>query len=125
MKNGIYDENNGLWYEKQGNYILPILNIADKKEYHIGIWGQRYCRHLKTNHRILYCNYLTAGTLNRHISEVDKRAKAMFKRLVKQLAEKENVTEKLKADAPMEWIRRMNNIRSRAEEIVNVEVIYI
>ena len=112
-------------YEKQGDYILPRLKITDESEYHIGIWGQHYRRYLKNHHRILYYNYLTVGTLNQHISEIDVRAKAMFERLVKQLAEKENVNEKLKANNPMEWVRKMNNIRSRAAEIVNAEVIYI
>lgn len=112
-------------YEMRGDYVLPRLKVGDEEEYHIGVFGQRYRRHLREQHRILYYNYLTAGTLNRHIAEVDERANGMFDRLVKELSEKENVIEKLKADDSMEWVRKVNNIRSRAMEIVNHDVIYV
>lgn len=118
-------ENAGGKYEQQGDYALPLFKAEDGNEHYIGIWGQRYRKHLKTHHRILYYNYLTSGTLNQHIAEVDERANEMFNRLVKELFEKENITEKLKADSPLEWIRRTNNVRSRALEIVNSEVIFI
>lgn len=120
----IYETTGGK-YEMQGDYALPSLKVGDEEEYHIGVFGQRYRRYLRDQHRILYYNYLTAGTLNRHIAEVDGRANGMFDLLVKELSEKENVTEKLKADAPMEWVRKVNNIRSRAMEIVNHDVIYV
>ena len=109
----------------QGDHALPKLAINDESEYHIGVWGQRYRIHLKENHRILYYNYLTSGTLNWHIAEVDKRADETFNHLVKELAEKENVTERMKADNTMEWVPRTNNIRSRAMEIINSEVIFV
>lgn len=111
-------DSTGVQYERQGDYSLPKLKIGDTSEYRIGVWGQRYRRYLKENHRIIYYNYLTAGTLNRCLAEVDERASGMFNRLVKELSDKENVTEKLKADNPMEWVRQTNNIRSRATEIV-------
>ena len=111
-------ESTGLQYEKQGDYMLPKLKIEDKNKYCIGVWGQRYCRYLKEHHRIIYYNYLTSGTLCRHLAEADKRANEMFESLVKELSAKEGVTEKMKADNLMEWIKRTNNIRSRASEIV-------
>ena len=117
MEKSIFEQMGGT-YERQGDYNFPKLKIGDTNEYHIGVWGQRYRRYLKEHHPIIYYNYLTAGTLNRLLAEVDERADEMFNRLVKELSEKENVTEKLKADDPMEWIRRTNNIRSRAAEIV-------
>lgn len=111
-------ESTGLQYERQGDYMLPKLNVENVHEYQIGIWGQRYRRYLKEHHRIIYYNYLTAGTLYRNIAEADKRANEMFESLVKELSAKEDVTEKLKADNPLEWVRKTNNIRSRASEIV-------
>lgn len=118
-------ENSGGDYVLQGDYRLPNLTIGDTTEYQIGIWGQRYRRYLKQNHRIRYYNLLTSGTLNEHIAEIDQQAEKMFQTLVKSLSEKENVTEKLKADAPMEWVRKTNAIRSCATEIVNAEMIFI
>ena len=111
-------ESTGLQYKRQGDYMLPKLKIEDKNEYYIGIWGQRYRHYLKEHHRIIYYNYLTAGTLYQHLAEADMRANEMFESLVKELSAKEGVTEKLKASNPMEWIRRTNNIRSRVSEIV-------
>ena len=112
-------------YRQVGDYMLPNVDLNELKEYQIGVWGQRYRRHLKENHRIFYYNYLTKGTLNEHFAEVDARAEVMFQELVKSLAEKENVTEKLKAEDTLLWIRKMNNIRNRASEIVNTEVIFV
>lgn len=112
-------------YRQAGNYMLPNVDLNELKEYQIGVWGQRYSRHLKETHRIFYYNYLTKGTLNEHLAEVDARAEEMFQQLVKSLAEKENITESLKAKDMMLWVRKMNNIRNRATEIVNAEVIYV
>lgn len=108
-----------------GACASSIWTMGEQKEYQIGVWGQRYKRHLKSNHRVIYYNYLTSGRLYEHLAEVDTRAEVMFHELVKTLAEKENVTEKLKAENTLLWIRKMNNIRNRATEIVNVEVIYV
>ena len=118
-------EEQGVEYRQAGDYMLSNVELAEQKDYQIGVWGQRYRRHLKENHRIIYYNYLTKGTLNKHLAEVDIRAEKMFQQLVKSLAEKENVTEKLKTDNPMLWIQKMNNIRNRVSEIVNAEVIYV
>ena len=118
-------EQQGVEYRQAGDYMLPNVGMGEQKEYQIGVWGQRYKRHLKSNHRVIYYNYLTSGRLYEHLAEVDTRAEVMFHELVKTLAEKENVTEKLKAENTLLWIRKMNNIRNRATEIVNVEVIYV
>ena len=118
-------ENLGGTYKVNGDYSLPTLVLPKEKQFEIGVWVQRYRRHLKENHRIIYYNYLTKGILNQHIAEVDTRAEKMFQQLVKSLAEKENVTESLKAKDMMLWVQKMNNIRNRATEIVNTEVIFI
>lgn len=112
-------------YQKQGDYELPNLQLQPEEKQFIGVWRQRYRRHLKQNHRVLYCNLLTAGKLNRHLAEVDRQAENMFQSLVKSLAKKKNITEKLKADAPMEWIQRINNIQNRTAEIINNEGIFV
>lgn len=107
-------ENSGGTYETDGDYKLPTLALPKEEQFEIGMWGQRYRRYLKENHRIIHYNYLTKGTLNKHLAEVDIRAEKMFQQLVKSLAEKENVTEKLKTENTLLWIRKMNNIRNRA-----------
>ena len=124
MKNRIYDEKNGLWYEKQGDYYLPCLKLPEEETQPVGIWGQRHKRYLKHNHKVLYMNLLTSGRLNNYIAEIDRQAEGMFSRLVNQMAEHENVTERLKSDNQMKWVARMNNIQSRAAEIVNHDIIY-
>ena len=124
MKQHFTDERTGIGYTLQGDYYLPDLQLPPEKETEIGVWGQRHLRYLKQNRKVLYTNLLTAGKLNEHLAEIDKQAEDMFFRLVKQMAEREGVTEKLKADNQMEWVGRMNNIRSRATEIVNAELIF-
>ena len=118
-------ENLGGTYKASGDYSLPTFVLPKEEPFEIGVWGQRYLRHLKENHRIIYYNYLTKGILNKHITEVDIRAEKIFQQLVKSLAEKENVTESLKAKDMMLWVQKMNNIRNRASEIVNTEVIFV
>lgn len=120
----IYEEAGGT-YTRQGDYELPNLKVLPEREVEIGVWGQRYQRYLKQHHRIRYYNLLTAGTLNEHLAEVDQQAERIFQSLVSALSEQENVTEKLKANRPMEWVQKMNSIRNRATEIVNSEWIYI
>ena len=124
MEKVIYNEKNGLWYELQGDYYIPCLKLPEEKQQHIGIWGQRHLRYIKQNRKVLYLNLLTSGKLNGYLADLDKQAEEMFSRLVKQVAERECVTEKLKVDNQMEWVGRMNNIRSRATEIVNHDIIY-
>lgn len=103
---------------------MPDFVLPDEEEQSIGIWGQRHLRYIKQNHKVLYLNLLTSGRLNEYLAELEKQAEDMFSRLVKQMAEREGVTEKLKADNQMEWVAQMNNIRNRATEIVNNDLIY-
>ena len=124
MDKYIYDEKNGLWYELQGDYYLPCLKLPEEPEVHIGIWGQRHRRYLKSHRRALYTSLLTSGKLNDYLADLNEQAEAMFSRLVKQLSEKEGVTETLKAENQMLWVQRMNNIRSAAMEIVANDLIY-
>ena len=123
MDKYIYDENNGLWYELQGDYYLPCLKLPEEEQ-PIGIWGQRHGRYLKEKHRVLYAELLTSGKLNGYLADIDREAEEMFSLLVKQMAKVEDVNEKLKATDQMAWVGRMNNIRNRAIEIVNSEIIY-
>ena len=125
MEKVIYDEKNGLWYELQGDYYIPCLKLPEEEQQPIGVWGQRHLRYIKRNRKVLYINLLTSGKLNGYLSDLDKQAEEMFSRLVKQMAEREGVTEKLKADNQMDWVGVMNNIRQRAMEVVNTELIYI
>lgn len=124
MKKIIYDEKNGLWYKLQGDYYIPCLKLPEEEQLPIGIWGQRHLRYIKQNRKVLYLNLLTSGKLNRYLSDLDKRAEEMFYQLVKQMAEREGVTEQLKADNQMEWVGRMNNIKSRAMEVVNTDMVF-
>lgn len=124
MKNRIYDEKNGLWYEKQGDYFIPCLSLSKEKQNPIGIWGQRHLRYIKQHKRVFYANLLSSCKLNSYLADVDEQAEDMFSRLVKQLAEKENVTENLKAENQMLWVQKMNSIRNRATEVVNANLIY-
>lgn len=123
MKN-IYEEAGGT-YTRQGDYELPNLKVSPEKEIEIGVWGQRYRRYLNQYHKIRYYNLLTSGTLNGHLAEVDQQAEQMFRSLVSAFSKQENITERLKANRPMEWVQKMNSIRNRAAEIVNNELIYI
>ena len=124
MDKYIYDEQNGLWYELQGDYYLPCLKLPKGKSRHIGVWGQRRLRYLKQHRRVLYTNLLVSSKLSEHLAEIEKQAEEMFFRLVNQMAERESVNEKLKADNQMEWVGRMNNIRSRAKEVINNKLIF-
>ncbi len=124
MDKYIYNEQNGLWYELQGDYYLPCLKLPEEEAVHIGIWGQRHRRYLKEHRRATYATLLTSGKLNSYLADIDRQAEELFSQLVKQVAEAEDVTETLKTDEPMEWVGRMNNIRNRATGIINAEIIY-
>ena len=124
MKQHFTDERTGIRYTLQGDYYLPDLQLPPEKETEIGLWGQRRLRYLKQNRKVLYTNLLTTGKLNDHLTEIDKQAEDMFFRLVKQMAEREGVTEKLKAENQMLWVQKMNSIRHSAEEIVLKELVY-
>lgn len=125
MDKYIYNEKNGLWYELQGDYYLPCLKLPEDGEVHIGIWGQRHRRYLKSHHRVRYTHLLTSGKLNNYLADIDRQAEKLFSRLVKQMAEAEELTEKLKAIYPMLWTGKMNCIRNRVSEVVNYEIIYV
>lgn len=117
-------EKMGGTYTQVGDYLLPDLKLPEEEQQPIGVWGQRHRRYLKEHRRATYATLLTGGKLNGYLADIDRQAEEMFSRLVKQMAEMEGVTEQLKADNQMEWVDRMNNIRSRAMEIVNTELIY-
>ncbi len=119
-----FDGNNGLWYELQGDYYLPCLKLPEEEQAYIGIWGQRHLRYLKEHRRVRYANLLTSGKLNGYLVDIDRQAEELFLRLVKQMAEREGVTEQLKAASSMEWVRKLNSIRNRAVEITSSELIY-
>lgn len=125
MDKYIYDENSGLWYELQGDYYLPCLTLsAEKENKPIGIWGQRHKRYLQEHRKITYTTLLTSGELNTYLNSVDEQAERMFLWLVKQLAEREGITEALKSENQMLWVGRMENIRNQAVEIVNADLIF-
>ena len=125
MEKYITDERTGLKYELVGDYYLVAGDDEPEEDQPIGVWGQRHLRYLKEHHRVLYANLLTSGELNAYLADIDRQAEELFLRLVKQMADAEGITETLKADDQMEWVKRMNNIRSRATEIVNSELILI
>lgn len=111
-------------YTQQGKYLLPDLKLPEQPKVEIGVWSKRHLRFVKQYHPIRYTNLLTSCKLTAYLADIDKQAEDIFFRLVKQLSEKEGVTEQLKAEDQMLWVKRMNNIRNRATEIVNAELIY-
>ena len=125
MQHKIYNEQTGISYTLQGDYYLPDLTLPPEEEKRIGVWGQRHARYLKKHHKVRYINLLTSGKLNSYLADIDAQAEELFFRLVKQLAEKDNVTEKLKAEDTMRWVQKMNNIRNHVMEFVNTQLIYV
>ena len=112
-------------YTQTGDYLLPDLSLpAEKEPGNVGVWALRHKRYLKQHHKVLYYNLLTSGKLDSYLADIEEQAQQLFLRLVKEYAEKEAVTEQLKAENAMLWVRKMNNIRNRAAEMVNNEVIY-
>ena len=124
MAKTIFEQTGGT-YIMQGDYCLPDLTLPAEEERPIGVWAHRRLRYLKQHHKILYYNLLTSGKLHSHLADVEKEAQELFFQLVKEYAEREGVAEQLKAKNPMEWVRRMNNIRERVNEVVNAEMIFI
>ena len=118
-------EQSGGTYTMQGDYRMPNITLPAEDERPIGVWGQRRLRYLKQHHRVLYYNLLTSGKLHSHLADIEEQAQELFSRLVKEYAEKEGVTEQLKATDPMAWVQRMNNIRERVTEMVNAEVVFV
>ena len=124
MDKTIFEQMGGT-YTMQGDYCLPNLILPGKEERPIGVWGQRRLRYLKQHHKILYYNLLTSGKLRSHLADIEEEAQSIFLRLVKECAEREGVTERLKAERPMEWVGRMNNIKIRVKEIINNNLIFV
>ena len=125
MEKHIYNEQTGISYTLHGDYYLPDLTLSDdEKDAEIGVYGQRHLRYIKQHRKTLYLNLLTTGKLNGYLADIDKQAEEMLLRLVKQMAEREGITEQLKANNQMEWVAQMNSIHKRATEIVNNEIIY-
>lgn len=118
-----YDENNGLWYELQGDYYLPCLKLPEEEQHHIGVWGQRHLNYLRENKRVLLSGLQLSGKLNVYLADIDEKANEMFEQLVKQISKAEGITEQLKSDNQMEWVAQMNNIRQRVTEIILKELI--
>ena len=124
MDKYIYDENNGLWYELQGDYYIPCLTIPEEEQQPIGIWGRRHLRYIREHRKALYTGLFLDGKLNSYLAELNDQAQNMFFRLVEQLAEKDGITETLKAEDQMLWVQRMNAVRATATEIINHDLIY-
>ena len=124
MEKYIYNEQNGLWYELHGDYYIPCLVLDEEDTQPIGMWGRKYLRYIKEHHPALHTTLLLSGKLNSHLVEIDNRAADMLEQLMKQLAEKEGITEQLKAQDQMAWVGAMNNIRNAAEEIIAQELIF-
>lgn len=123
MANTIFEKQGGT-YTQVGDYMLPDLLPAEEETNNIGVWAMRHKRYLKQNHKVRYYNLLTSGKLNSYLANVEQQAQDFFLRLVKDLAEKENVNEELKAENLMLWVQKMNNIRNRAIEVVNTKLIF-
>lgn len=125
MEKYIYDSSNGLWYELHGDYYLPCLAIPEEEVHTIGIWGRKHQQYLREHRPIIYSNLALSGKLYSYLADIDTQARNKLNLIVKQLAEKEGIDECLKAQDQLAWVRAMNNIRNRAEEIVNAETIFV
>ena len=125
MEKYIFDKSNGLWYELRGDYYIPCLAVPAQEERPIGIWGRRHLQYIKKERKPLYMELMTSGRLNTYLADINEKATEQMLLLVKQMAEREGVTEELKAQDQMLWVQRMNNIRDRATELVNHELIYV
>ena len=124
MEKSLFERMGGT-YKQVGDYLLPGLILSGQEQQSIGIWGQRHARYLKQYHRVRYYNLLTSGKLNSYLADIDKLAEELFSRLVRQMSEKQGITEQLKASDQMMWVGRINAVRNAAMEIVNKELIYI
>lgn len=125
MEKYIYDENNGLWYELQGDYYIPCLKLPDKEQVEIGVWGQRHLEYIKRHRKGFYASLVLDCKLNRYLADINKQSKEMFDILIEQFKQAEGINEQLKADNQMEWVCKMNNMRDRINEIIYKELIYV
>ena len=124
MKKHITDEKTGISYTLHGDYYLPDLELPAEEERPIGIWGQRHLRYIREHRKALYTEMFLDGKLNSYLANLNEQAEEMFFRLVNELAEKEGITETLKAENQMLWVQRMNAVREIATELVNNDLIY-
>lgn len=124
MKKYICDNSNGLWYKLQGDYYIPCLVLSDAEERPIGIWGRKHLNYIKEHRPVLYTDLVLSCKLHSYLADIDAQAQDRLALLIKQMAEKEGITEQLKVQDQMAWVRAMGNIRNRAEEIVNAEIIF-
>lgn len=124
MEKYIYDNSNGLWYELHGDYYLPCLTIPEEEIHTIGVWGRKHLDYIKEHRPVLHADLVLSGKLYSYLADIDTQARNKLNLIATQLAEKESITEELKAQDQMAWVRAMNNIRNRAEKIINAELIY-
>lgn len=122
MEKQLYDESNGLWYERQGDYYLPCLATPEQQP--VGVWSERHRRYLRENKHAVYSGLLISGKLDAYLADIDRQAGDMFARLMKEMAQREGITEELKAADQMAWVGAMNSVRQRAMEIVDGDMIY-
>ena len=126
LKNTLHDSNNGLDYTLVNDHYLPNLTVAAPIEQHpTGRWGRLHKRYLKEHHPIRYNQLLLSGELGSYLAKLDKQAEEQLALIIRQMQEAEGVTEALKAENQLEWVRRMNSIRNRAEEIIKSELIFV
>lgn len=125
MEKYIYDESNGLWYERQGDYYIPCLSLPKEEEQAIGLWGQRHLRYIREYRKAFYTSLQSSGKLNSYLADIDRQAKERHDTIIQQMVHAQGVNEALKAAEPMAWVGRMNNIRAGAEGIVNEEIIFV
>ena len=124
MEKYIYNESNGLWYERQGDYYIPCLSLPEEEEHPIGLWGQRHLRYIREYRKALYTSLQLSGKLNSYLADIDQQAHERLDTIIRQMAEAQGITEALKAADPMAWVEQMNNIQVCAREIVNNELIF-
>jgi len=124
MEKYIYDNSNGLWYELHGDYYLPCLTIPEEEIHTIGVWGRKHLDYIKEHRPVLHADLVLSGKLYSYLADIDTQARNKLNLIATQLAEKESITEELKAQDQMAWVRAMNNIRNRAEEFINAELIF-
>ncbi len=123
MKKTIFEEIGGT-YIRQGDYLIPCLTLPEEEQRFAGVWGQRHKRYLKEHKRVVYITLLTRGRLNSYLADIEEQAQEHFERIVEQMKQAQGITEQLKAENQMEWVRRMNNIQTCAREIVEKEIAY-
>ena len=123
MAKTIFEELGGR-YERQGDYLIPCLNVPAEEEQPIGTWGQWYLDYLKQYRRVTYTNLLTSGKLNAYLADIDRQAQERFEQLIEGMKQAQGITERLKEENALEWVQRLNNVRACAREIVEKEIIY-